>query len=273
LSSGIRLVAADLDGTLLPYAEGAPAPVPTLSPRLRAALRGVVDAGLRVVVATGRPGRQARHITAGFGVDDLAVCCNGAEIYDLRLGTTVQCSPLSAAAAHEVVAGLRDAAPGVAFAWEDSDGIGHDRLWSTPFVEPPVEVGDPADLLNRPIGKLLVRHPVLGPADLAAHVRGRLWGASGPALTWSTGPILEVLAPGVSKGSALEWLSRRLGVAAHQVMAIGDAENDLPMLAFAGCAVAVGGAPPAVRAAADLVTRPDDPDGVARVLERLLRDR
>ena len=253
-------MAADLDGTLLPA--GAPAP----SARTRAALRGVVAAGLRVVVATGRPGRQARRITAGFGVDDLAVCSNGAEIYDLRVGTVVRRSFLAADAAREVVAGLRRRMPDAVFAWEDSDGIGQETRWDTPFAEPPVQVGDPARLLNRPIGKLLVRHPVLGPAELAGHVRA----ASGLTMTWSTGPVLEVLAGGVSKGSALASLSRGLGLAAHQVMAIGDAENDLSMLAFAGRAVAVGGAPARVRAAADLVTRHDDPDGVARVLESLI---
>jgi hydroxymethylpyrimidine pyrophosphatase-like HAD family hydrolase len=254
LKSGIRLVATDLDGTLLP-----------LSGRGRAALRRVCRAGIAVVVVTGRPGRQTRAIVADFGVNRMAVCANGAEIYDLDEGTVVHRSFLSAATARQVIAGLRERVPAVRFAWEDSTGIGHDPYWNTPFVEPPVEVGDPAVLLNRPIGKLLVGHPDLGPADLAGQVR-----VDGLTLTWSTGPILEVLAPGVSKGSTLELLSAGFGLDAHQVMAIGDAENDLSMLAFAGCAVAMGNAPPAVRAAADLVTLRADQDGVAQVLEWLM---
>ncbi|GAA0314906.1 Cof-type HAD-IIB family hydrolase [Actinoallomurus spadix] len=270
MSCGIRLIAADLDGTLLPHARDPSAPGPAPSARVRAALRGVLDAGIHVVVATGRPGRQARRLTAGLGVHDLAVCANGAEIYDLRAGAVVRRSFLSAAGAREVIAQVRASMPEAVFAWEDSDGIGHETRWNTPFVEPPVEVGDPAGLLNRPIGKLLARHPDLGPAELAARVRAGGGAADGLTLTWSTGPILEILARGTSKGAALESLARRLGVAADEVMAIGDAPNDLSMLAFAGRAVATGDAPSAVRAAADLVTGPDDPDGVARVLERLL---
>jgi hydroxymethylpyrimidine pyrophosphatase-like HAD family hydrolase len=64
-------------------------------------------------------------------------------------------------------------------------------------------------------------------------------------------------------------VAARLGVAAGEVVAFGDMPNDLPMLAWAGCGVAVANAHPAVREAADDITVSNDEDGVAAYLERL----
>jgi hydroxymethylpyrimidine pyrophosphatase-like HAD family hydrolase len=81
--------------------------------------------------------------------------------------------------------------------------------------------------------------------------------------------LLEISAAGVSKASALARLCRQRGIEREDVIAFGDMPNDLPMLAWAGHAVAVANAHPEVIAAADEVTASNDESGVALVLERL----
>ena len=75
---------------------------------------------------------------------------------------------------------------------------------------------------------------------------------------------------GVNKGAALEELSAELGVGAAEVVAFGDYTNDLPMLAWAGTSIAPGNAHPDVLAVVDEITAPNDEDGLALAIERLL---
>ena len=82
--------------------------------------------------------------------------------------------------------------------------------------------------------------------------------------------FLEVGSPSSDKGRALLNLGRRLGIPREAICAIGDSANDLPMLAAAGCAVAMGNASEAVRGAADCITSDNDHDGVAEVLSAML---
>jgi hydroxymethylpyrimidine pyrophosphatase-like HAD family hydrolase len=81
---------------------------------------------------------------------------------------------------------------------------------------------------------------------------------------------MEISASGVSKAVALSRLADELGVPADEVVAFGDMPNDVPMLGWAGHAVAVANAHPDVLAAADEITASNDDDGVAQVIERLL---
>ncbi|MBQ1622613.1 MAG: HAD hydrolase family protein, partial [Selenomonas sp.] len=78
----------------------------------------------------------------------------------------------------------------------------------------------------------------------------------------------ELLMPGVTKATALVKLAEVLGVDISEVMAIGDAENDLPMLQAAGHAVAMGNAVPAVKAACEYETSMCEADGVAQAIDK-----
>jgi len=89
------------------------------------------------------------------------------------------------------------------------------------------------------------------------------------AVTRSTETLIEIAGAGVSKAVALAEVATARGVRPAEVVAFGDMLNDLPMLAWAGHAVAVANAHPEVLAAADEITASNDDDGVALVLERL----
>ena len=83
----------------------------------------------------------------------------------------------------------------------------------------------------------------------------------------------EALPMGVSKAKALEELARDLGIAAKEVMAIGDGNNDLEMLEFAGLSIAMGNANEAVKELADFVTGSNEESGVAQaILDHVLRE-
>jgi Cof subfamily protein (haloacid dehalogenase superfamily) len=257
-----RLVASDLDGTIV-RSDG------TVSDRTRAAIAAVEDAGAAFVMVTGRPTRWMRIVAEQTGHHGIAVCANGALVYDLHTESVVRSYLLTAQAARDVVDALRDAIPGIAFAVERfAGGFAHEPTYkprwdsTDPLSQAPVE-----QLLSSDVVKLLARHEELGSDELLAAARAAV--GAGATLTHSSNDgLLEISAADVSKASGLASLAAELGVPAAETVAFGDMPNDLPMLAWAGHGVAVANAHPEVLAAADEVTASNDDDGVAEVLAR-----
>jgi hydroxymethylpyrimidine pyrophosphatase-like HAD family hydrolase len=124
-------------------------------------------------------------------------------------------------------------------------------------------------LIAEPAIKLMLRHGELSADALLARARAVCGHLAEFSHSSASDALLEISAAGVSKASALARLCRRHGIAPSEVVAFGDMPNDLPLLGWAGHAVAVANAHPDVIAAADEVTTSNDGDGVARVLERL----
>jgi hydroxymethylpyrimidine pyrophosphatase-like HAD family hydrolase len=262
----IRLVASDLDGTLL-------RPDETVSERTRHAVAAAHRAGITLVLVTGRPPRSLAPIAGRIGIGGIAICANGAVVWDLDAGTMLDTSPLAAALAAGLVHGLREAIPGVLFAVELERGFGREAGWTDGTLLPAPEAleADALELVTGPVVKLLVRHPTLPFAEVARRAREAV--GEDAVVTWAGTRIVEISAAGVTKARALERLCARLGVHREEVVAVGDMENDLAMLAWAGHAVAVANAQQNVLDAADEVTASNLDDGVAQVLERLVAER
>jgi Cof subfamily protein (haloacid dehalogenase superfamily) len=260
---GVRLVASDLDGTLL-------RPDETVSERTRRAVAAARDAGITVVLVSGRPPRTIGRLAERVGVGGIAICANGAVVWDLDNGTMLDYSPMAADLATRLVHDLREAIPGALFAVELEREFGREAGWSDGMRPAPAEAleADALELITGPVTKLLVRHPTLPFEEVAERAR-RAIGEDAVA-TWAGLRLVEISAAGVTKASALERLCRRLGIAASEVVAVGDMDNDLPMLAWAGTGVAVANAAPEVLDAADEVTAANTDDGVALLLERIL---
>jgi Cof subfamily protein (haloacid dehalogenase superfamily) len=258
------LVATDLDGTLL-HSDG------TASARTVAALRAAEDAGAVVVLVTGRPPRWMRPVAEAVGHTGLAICANGAVVYDLHTEAIVESFPLDREAAMAVVDVVRDAIPGVAFAVETAEhGFGHEAAYSTRFDEAanPPRIGAIESLLDHPPVKLLIRHEEMDPDSLLAAARKVAEGLA--ELTHSSiNGLLEVSATGITKATTLARVAEQHGVSPDDVVAFGDMPNDLPMLAWAGTAYGMRNAHPDVVAAVDRLAPTNDEDGVAQVLERL----
>jgi Cof subfamily protein (haloacid dehalogenase superfamily) len=261
----VRLVASDLDGTLL-------RPDETISDRTRKALAAAREAGITVVLVTGRPPRSLGPIAARIGVGGIAICANGAVIWDLDKGAMVDHSPLAADLAARLVHALRENIPGVLFAVELEGGFGREAGWSEGLIAaPPDELeADALELVTGPVTKLLARHPTLPFAEVAERARDAV--GDHAVVTWAGTRVVEISAAGVTKAFALERLCRRLGIGREQVVAVGDMPNDLAMLAWAGTAVAVANAQQSVLDVADMVTAANTDDGVAILLERVVAD-
>jgi Cof subfamily protein (haloacid dehalogenase superfamily) len=261
-----RLVASDLDGTLVRSDQ-------TISDRSRAVLERVERAGSLFVMVTGRPPRWMAPVAEATGHRGLAVCANGAIVYDLHTERVVRSHLIDAGVAAQVVAALRRDVPGVVFAVErgpvgdEPGGFGREPAYLPRWDVDEVQVAPLEELVADGVVKLLVRHDGFGPDELLARAVAAVGGAA--ECTHSSGDgLLELSATGISKASGLASLAQEWGVPAGEVVAFGDMPNDLPMLAWAGHAVAVANAHPEVLAAADEVTGSNDDDGVAQVLER-----
>jgi len=262
-SSVPSVVATDLDGTIV-RSDG------TISPRTRDALGLATAAGATVVIVTGRPPRWMHDIAVQTGHRGLAVCANGALVYDLETETIVETHPLGVDVARSLVESLRAEIPGLGFAVETVDSqFGHEPAYRPRWSTDGAIVADLETLLSAPLAKLLARHEGLDSDELLRRARAVV-GESVATMTHSSRDgLLEISAAGISKATTLASVVARSGRAASDVVAFGDMPNDLPMLAWAGQSVAVANAHPEVLAVVDEVTASNDDDGVAIVLERL----
>jgi len=258
-----RLVASDLDGTLL-RSDG------TVDDRTRRAIALTEAAGASVVFCTARPHRWMKPLGLETGHRGVAICANGAVVWDLHTESVTDVAPLEPIIARELVGLLEQELPGGAWAVERTSGFGHEPHYVPHWPVPEGTLIDAVHaLIEEPAVKLMLRHQQLSADALlmkAREVAGHLAEFSHSS---TADALLEISAAGVSKASALARLCRERGIEPHEVIAFGDMPNDLPMLAWAGHAVAVAGAHPDVIAAADEVTASNDEAGVARVLERL----
>jgi Cof subfamily protein (haloacid dehalogenase superfamily) len=267
-SPPIRLIASDLDGTLLLSDR-------TVSPRVRAALALARARGIVVALATARPPITTKTFAEAAGLGGIAICSNGALIYDLDADVVVRRSDLLVEPARVLISALRAALPGVCFAFVQGTEFAcepayaamaraedHGRLLET------LQLGDAVDLLEQPATKIIVRHAARSPDELLEIVMGLA--VDGLDATHSNAPFIEVFAKGVSKAQGLAALCESLEIDSTEVIAFGDAPNDLAMLRWAGRGIAVANAHPVVLEAVDEVTAANDEDGVAQVIESML---
>ncbi|MFI9360021.1 HAD family hydrolase [Kitasatospora sp. NPDC053057] len=259
-----RLVATDLDGTLLTSAE-------TVSERTRAALAAATGAGALHIVVTGRSAVWARPVFDEIGYTGIAVCGQGAQVYDAgahKLLTSLTLDRRLAALAIEKI----EAETGPLAVASNQDGLdgqvltgpGYELLIGSDLPVVRVERGE---LLGSPVAKLYIQHPGLTD-DLLAEAARRAAGDLVGVVMAGAG-VVELLPLGLSKATGLAVAARRLGVRAADTIAFGDMPNDVPMFGWAAHGVAMANAHEELLAVADEVTTGNDEDGVAVVLERL----
>lgn len=262
------LLALDLDGTLL-------RPDGSLSARSRRALRAAQAAGWVVFPVTARPSRTVLPLARAEGWAEVA-CSNGA-VTLTGGGAVLHAVLLNPEPSAALVESARRALPGLTFGAEwGAQRVAEEAYHALRSGQNPVDAGeeerteDVLRVLHRPgLLKLMVRHPVLGGLELVEPLR-LLAGAL--TVSASTASFAEITAPGADKVHAVSVACARRGLTAAEVVAFGDMPVDAPLLRWAGRGVAVANAHPEALEAADEVTLSNAEDGVAAVVERLLRD-
>jgi Cof subfamily protein (haloacid dehalogenase superfamily) len=267
----IRLIALDIDGTLV-------GDDLVIGPRTRAAVRAALDRDVAVSLVTGRMVSSAQRFADELGLTGPIVGYQGGLARAMpapdsgRLGRLLVHTPIAAETARAVVHWTREHGldPHLnhleRFILRADDPRADDY---SDFMGARAElVPDLEASIRHPITKVLaVGEPPL-PTELAPLAREAFLGTAD--VTISHPRFLEFVAPGVSKGRAIRWLARRLGVALGATLAIGDQWNDLEMIAEVGHGAAMPTAPAEVLAVARYVAPPVLEEGAAQLIEALV---
>ena len=261
----IRLLALDLDGTLV-------ADLHTIPVRTRVAIQAVAEQGVRVVIATGREYGITRKFVDMLGLTTPIICYQGAWIYDPQTGRSIGNEGLPVPLAHELI-DLARARNLMLNLYVDHKAYVENlteagRAMFGNLGTPLLEVNDlKAAVTASPI-KGLIYHPAeeagLVLVELKAALNGRL------SVFRSLDTLIEITAPRVSKGHALAVLADFYNIARDEVMAIGDHDNDIEMITWAGLGVAMGNASEGARAAADVIAPPLSQEGAAWAIEHFI---
>lgn len=264
----IRCIAIDLDDTLLRSDL-------TISPIDKAAIRKAVDSGIKVLLASGRMVQSMRPYVRELGLEVPVIAYNGAIIQEALSGKILYHRPVPPKEAQKLVLIFREA--GIHLNAYINDELYMDELtdWGQKYVinarVTPHPIGDLCQYLNVSPHKLLAA----GEVELIDRIRARLMEEFEGRLQFvkSKPNYLEILAPEVSKGRALQELVTGWGIDRNEVMAIGDAPNDLSMVAWAGAGVAIGNAASLVKEIAVLIVADHDHNGVAEAFDKLVFNR
>jgi Cof subfamily protein (haloacid dehalogenase superfamily) len=271
------LVVLDLDGTVQDLYHHAP-----ISAGVKAAIAAVQAAGIPVTIATGRTLDYIRQHMTELGITTPVVTTQGAVVGDPVTGHILAETTIPLPLARQAAAWI-DAQPFVtAFYFNDDDGhihiyqnregediafldhvFGFPREIYAPFA--PILAGDNA---RAPLKFIVVEDF----ARFGVDVLGELTARFSPHMTITrTHPqLVEGTAQGVDKGMGVLHLCDVLGVDQRRVLAIGDSDNDIPMLEAVGFGVAMGNSTPGVIAAANYNAPSVADDGVAVTLQDLI---
>ena len=267
-----QLIALDMDGTLLDSGK-------RVRPDVSEAVREAAAAGRDVAICSGRCPAMVELSRSDLGDVRYAICGSGTDLYDLAERRVLEESGLSHDCVLRAVEACADTDSLFEVFHEDGFLYERDALERMPSFGLGVYVSEYRAAGTR--GEDL-RELICDPAfavqkinvhfrDVSARERVRELLADLPlGLTDFEEASLELSPAGVDKGTGLRALADLLGVPAQRTIAVGDADNDLPMLAAAGLAVAMGNANESVRAAADVVVADNDHDGVAEAIRRFL---
>lgn len=271
----VRLIALDMDGTLLDNDHA------TVPPRNALAMERAIQAGIHICISTGRMLEDASDFAHRLGLPCMLIACNGTRAADAPLpeGNVFWRRTLEPRDALAVLDYIRDEGLMIN-ALEDG------RVSTIPTAEYPeyhlarrklveVDYGEAAvrAALERGTMKLFIRGR-FSETDRIAKIEKELRSAFPElAITSSSPDNIEIMPPHAGKGEALERMALYLGLTREEVMAVGDAQNDLSMLRYAYHSVSMGNAVEEVRKVCRYQTGRNDECGVAQIIERVLQSK
>ncbi|MEH6906413.1 HAD family hydrolase [Neobacillus drentensis] len=257
----VRAIFIDMDGTLLNASNN-------ISRRNMEAVYRLINQGVKVFLATGRHYEVTAPYHKEIGLRTPMICLNGAAIHDAETGKAVQMKTirLNEERFHHLTTNnpcnvIIHTENGV-YCKETSEEI---EYWTKVGQIPPRYIGDLKQANYQDVLKYSVRTGVPRP-ELSA-----LFKYEAEVINWNDG--FELVAPNVSKWSAIKSLIRAYRMNPAEVVAIGDGPNDIEMLRHVDTGVAMGNASNEVKTVADFVTGHHENDGLAEFIERYLIDK
>jgi Cof subfamily protein (haloacid dehalogenase superfamily) len=260
---GIRLVAIDLDGTLLDDDK-------QVSEQTAAALRCLPERGVKMVIASARPPRSVRSIYAMLGLDTISIHYNGALIWDEPNKTVIDHTPMEGELVSRIIYEARNWFPEVLVSCEILDRWFTDKFEESYTTETgrlfrPDVIAPLDSFCNQPITKLML----LGPQEMISDLHASIPPIFDQATCVRCDPeLLQIMDHRANKAAALKKVAEYYSVPLEQIMAIGDAANDVEMLQAAGVAVAVDNAHASVKRVAHWIAPSNNDHGVHAALKR-----
>ena len=276
----IRLVALDIDGTLLdPFGE--------LTATVCDAVGSLRRAGLRVVLCTGRRFRTSLPVATRLALDGPIVCNNGVLVKDLASGKTLQHEFLPRDVYADVLELMRGTGPPLVYV--DSYHEGTDMIteradaahaFQQEYLADNTEFTRFVDDLATARPEEVIMMSAMADAETLEALHARASGSLGKRVHTHTlinknyqGNILEFLSPASGKWNALSRLAQNAGIAPGEIAALGDDSNDAEMIRHAGLGIAMGNAVGVALEGADVVVRSNAEGGALEAIERVLASR
>ena len=265
-----RLIAVDLDGTLVRSDQ-------SISQRTIETLVQVQQMGVKVVVASGRPTFGTAHVADTLRLKEFGgyvMSYNGGEIYNWGTRSRLHAQMLD----EDVIPYLYTCArehglpimtymsKEVVSEVEDNEYIRYSAMRNR------MSIRKVDDFVSATKGAGIVKCIIVGDPTLLPALEAELQTAlKGKAGAFRSEPFfLEIVPEGIDKGMGLSILLDKIGMKQSELIAFGDAYNDIPMLKFAGMGVAMGNAAEEIKKAADMVAQSNNDDGVALAVENLI---
>ncbi len=277
--SRYQLLAIDIDGTLVNSRE-------ELTPATQGALARAGRAGIHLVLATGRRYSRTLHLVEPLGISVPLVTASGALVKDPRDHCTLYCAEFDPEVLHRALAIVAQAgfepvvcadtyALGFDFYLARGGGTASAELGEYLRLNPGCERLWPELVADPPPGVFAAF--AMGTKDQMLALEGTLAAQLDETISTHvlrspkySGFMCEIAPGGVTKWSAIRRLAAGWGIAEHEICAVGDDVNDIPMIDAAGLGIAMGNALPEVKAAADRIAPSQEDDGLVKVVEWLL---
>lgn len=274
----VELVCTDVDGTIVATVY----PKTEISPRTLDAIKGVCDQGIKFIIASGRPLRTMLPVAEQLDYNGIMICLNGALVYDYQKKLELYSISMAPSTITELILdSLRVFGSKVGFGIESGNTFLCDKKYFSlrePYInheyrlfEDPVEMSKSVEKAE----KLIIIHETLTAAklypQLLEHFGDSEW-QSQIKVSLGHPRFIDISAAGVTKGVALKKMCEEWDILPENVISFGNMLNDTEMLHFAGRGIAVADAHPQLLDMADEITDTCSNDGVAMVLESILKE-
>lgn len=272
-SMSIKLIALDIDGTLMNSKL-------QITQQTVRALTMAAQQGITVVLSTGRPALECDDIIKKLPCISYVNGCTGAQVVEVKTGKTIAGRYIPTDEAKRLYHKIRDLDlmvsafdPVTGRCHDNKEDLKHCIAVSTPSVAKHIQahhVGvESLDAYLDSLDKIIKFYMPCFSDGVIEEVKRRM--ENEPYTVLQCGPAdVEIIPVDTDKGTGLAALAQSLGITAEEVMAIGDSENDLSMLLYAGLPVSMGNGSDSVKACAKYITDDNDHDGVAKAVNMVL---